>query len=137
MAFDGTIKPFVDYIGECVSELKRHRELSRWGKIYGIIVNKEGDKMTFITKEQFDELYFKFKDKPVIDLKDVFAVIEHEFHIDYAKRDNISDEAAKAIFYDEKVFKQLRESEPEENDIASIDEYLKFKNEVFNDKEQL
>ncbi|MDQ8735777.1 hypothetical protein [Paenibacillus sp. LHD-38] len=40
------------------------------------------------------------------------------------------------IFFHPDVLKQLKQSdlEPEQSDISSYDEYLKFKNEVFNER---
>jgi hypothetical protein len=89
--------------------------------------------VAYITRSQLDNLYIKFKDQPVIELRDLISAIERESHVEVRKGNAISANMAKSIFYDDDVVRQLKESEAEGGDITSYDGYFKYKNEVMNE----
>jgi hypothetical protein len=93
----------------------------------------------YITKHQLDN---SLKHKTFIELEDLVELIEQQFgyQVSLAKKDhnNLTEEQkkklAKIVFSDEDVLRQLQESEsePENNDIESHEDFARFMNEARN-----
>lgn len=91
-----------------------------------------------VTKEAVDKVILKIFDnnhnKEEINLEKLLKSLVEEFESDLTHEQK--DKLGEFIFFNPDVLKQLEESEnePEGNDISSFDEYLKFKQEVTNER---
>jgi hypothetical protein len=91
-----------------------------------------------VTKEAVDKVILKIFDnnpnKEEINLEKLLKSLVEEFESDLTHEQK--DKLGEFIFFNPDVLKQLEESEnePEGNDISSFDEYLKFKQEVINER---
>lgn len=91
-----------------------------------------------VTKEAVDKVILKIFDnnpnKEEINLKSLLKSLVEEFESDLTHEQK--DKLGEFIFFNPDILKQLEESEdePEGNDISSFNEYLKFKQEVSNER---
>lgn len=92
--------------------------------------------MQFVTKEQIDQFYIKFKDKDIVDLNDMLTAFQEVFDYPLSVRmlsEDKKKQITKSIFMNPGVIKDLKEAA---NDTELIDDeemFMRVVHEVRND----
>jgi hypothetical protein len=94
----------------------------------------------FVTKEQIDHFYMKFKGKDIVDMNEMLEVFEEIF--DHPAPSNTLSEARKnkithSLFTNPGVIKDLREAAEDTELIFNEEEIMQIVHEVQNDRSKL
>lgn len=91
--------------------------------------------MQFVTKEQIDQFYIKFKDKDIVDLNEMLEVFEEIFDHPAPVKMLSEDKKKKithSLFMNSKVMNDLRDAAEETELIYNEEEIMRVVHEVQN-----